>query len=74
MNKKSFEYAMNRLEEIAEQLEQENTSLEDSLSLFEEGAELYKFCHEKLEQAQVNIKTLIKENNGFSVKERSSEL
>jgi exodeoxyribonuclease VII small subunit len=43
-NEKSFEDALQRLEEIAQLLENEETPLEDSIKLFEEGIELKDFC------------------------------
>ena len=47
-NEKNFETALQRLEEIAHLLESEDTPLEDSIQLFEEGIELKEFCEEKL--------------------------
>ena len=51
-NEKSFEDALQRLEEIAQLLENESTPLEDSIQLFEEGIELKDFCEEKLKSAK----------------------
>ena len=51
MNKKkenNFESALKRLEEISDLLENEDTPLEDSIKLFEEGIELKEFCEDKL--------------------------
>ena len=39
-NEKTFEDALQRLEEIAQLLENEETPLEDSIQLFEEGLSL----------------------------------
>ena len=53
MNKKNdklnFEDSLMRLEEIAELLESENTPLEESISLFEEGITLKELCEEKID-------------------------
>ena len=43
-SKKSFEQSMARLEEIVRTLEKGDASLEDALSLFEEGTALVKSC------------------------------
>jgi exodeoxyribonuclease VII small subunit len=67
MAAKTFEEAMNRLEQIVEQLEQEELSLEKSLEIFEEGMELSKFCYEKLNQAEQKLKKLIKKDDGFQL-------
>ena len=65
MNKKkenNFESALNRLEEISDLLENEDTPLEDSIKLFEEGIELKDFCEEKLKSAKLKINKIIKKN------------
>ena len=58
MNKKkenNFESALKRLEEISDLLESEDTPLEDSIKLFEEGIELKEFCEDKLKSAKLKI-------------------
>ena len=50
-NEKSFEDALQRLEEIAQLLENEETPLEDSIKLFEEGIELKDFFCKSLATA-----------------------
>ena len=74
MNKKvdkNFEQALNRLEKISELLEDENTPLEDSIQLFEEGIELKDFCEEKLKSAKLKIDKIIKKNKDLSSEEFS---
>ena len=61
-NEKNFEDALHRLEEIAQLLESEDTPLEDSIKLFEEGIELKEFCEEKLKSAKLKIDKIIKTN------------
>ncbi len=56
--KKTFEDAIKRLEEIVNLLEGQTTSLEDSISLFEEGKALIEFCMEKLDAAEQKLKVL----------------
>ena len=58
-NEKTFEDALQRLEEIAQLLENEETPLEDSIQLFEEGIELKDFCEEKLKSAKLKINKII---------------
>ena len=55
MEKKTFEQAMNRLEEIIKVLENNQTSLEDSLALFQEGMELTKLCSDKLQTMEEKV-------------------
>jgi len=69
MNKKNeklnFEDSLMRLEKIAELLESENTPLEDSISLFEEGIALKEVCEEKLKNAKLKIEKIIKSKNSI---------
>ncbi|KXG78158.1 Exodeoxyribonuclease 7 small subunit [Fervidicola ferrireducens] len=59
-----YEEAIARLEEIIEKLEQGNLSLEESLSLFEEGIKLTKICTKILDEAEGRVQVLIKDLNG----------
>ena len=72
MNKKkenNFESALKRLEEISDLLENEDTPLEDSINLFEEGIELKEFCEEKLKSAKLKIDKIVKKNKSLSTTE-----
>ena len=51
----SFEAAMARLEQITKELDSGAASLDDSLTLFEEGVKLVRFCNEKLENAKLRV-------------------
>lgn len=56
MNKKvNFEKSMQRLEEIVDQLENGNVSLEESMKLFEEGTKLTALCYDALKKAEQKI-------------------
>ncbi len=68
MNKKkenNFESAIKRLEEISDLLENEDTPLEDSIKLFEEGIELKEYCEEKLRSAKLKIDKIVKRNKSL---------
>lgn len=69
MNRKkketTFEEAFRRLNEIVESLEAEETPLEDSLLLYEEGIELSRFCAEKLRAANGRLQELRKKSDGM---------
>ena len=68
MNRKkenNFESALKRLEEISDLLENEDTPLEDSIKLFEEGIELKEFCEEKLKSAKLKIDKIVKRNKSL---------
>ena len=62
--KKNFEEAMNRLEAIVRSLERGEVSLEESLNLFQEGAELIGHCEKQLDEAEQLVRRLRKSENG----------
>lgn len=57
----SFEEALGRLNEIVLTLEKGDILLEDSISLFEEGVELSRFCKEVLKRAADKVEELYKD-------------
>ena len=59
--KLSFEEAMERIEAIVEQLEQEEAPLETVVALYKEGLGLSAYCREKLTAAEGEIVLLRKE-------------
>ena len=56
--KLDFEYAMDKLKEITERLENENESLESSIKLYQEGMTLAKYCKDELNCAEQKIKVI----------------
>ncbi len=62
--KQSFEEALARLEEIAKQMENSETGLEESVKLYKEGIALSSFCAEKLNKAQQEVTELKKQAEG----------
>ena len=60
----SFEGALKQLEEIVQRLEKGELSLEESLKLYEEGIQLSRLCHGKLEEAEGKIEMLLKDAKG----------
>jgi exodeoxyribonuclease VII small subunit len=61
---KTFEESFNRLEKILETLEAEDCSLEDTISLYEEGLTLTKICYDKLNNAELRIKEINRSTKG----------
>lgn len=51
----TYEEAYEKLEDILMKLESKNTSLDESLSLYEEGIKLFKYCNKLLEDAELKI-------------------
>ena len=61
----SFEDAMKRLEEIANELEKNNLDLDTSVLKFEEGMKLSKQCSKILENAEKRISILVNNEEGL---------
>ena len=55
---KNFEASMTRLEEIVRMLESGSATLDESLTLYEEGIALVRTCSAKLEEAEKKIRIL----------------
>ncbi len=53
-----FDQSLQRLDELVSALEQGDTSLEESLKLFEQGIRLARECQESLRQAEQRVATL----------------
>ena len=54
----TFEEAQRELEQIVERLESGKTGLDEAISLWERGEELYRLCVERLDAAQGKIEEL----------------
>lgn len=55
INEITYEQAIERLEEITVKLNDSETTLDESLALFEEGTKLTALCSKKLEAAKQKI-------------------
>jgi exodeoxyribonuclease VII small subunit len=65
MNKAmTFEKAMKKLEEIVQELEAGQLTLEESLKKFQEGVKLSQFCSSKLDETEKKITLLLKDRDG----------
>ncbi|MBW1692622.1 MAG: exodeoxyribonuclease VII small subunit [Deltaproteobacteria bacterium] len=64
MAKQTFEQAMQKLEQIVQDLEFGDQPLEKSLKRFEEGVKLSKFCSEKLDETEKKVTILLQDRKG----------
>ncbi|HUP59098.1 MAG TPA: exodeoxyribonuclease VII small subunit [Thermoanaerobaculia bacterium] len=64
-----FEKAFQQLEKIVQRLESEELPLDESLQLFEEGIRLSRFCHQRLEEVEKKIETILADAKGQPVTE-----
>lgn len=67
MENLSFEEALAALEEVIDNLEREQLSLNDSLTIFEKGIGLSRFCLAKLEEAEQRIQILLEQDGQVSI-------
>lgn len=63
--KLSYEEAVKRLEEIVRRLEDEAIPLEESLTCFQEGIRLSRYCREKLAEIEYRVEYLLKEEQSL---------
>jgi len=59
-----FETALESLEEVVEQLESGELSLEDALAAFEKGVGLVRYCNQKLTEVEKRIELLVRDKEG----------
>jgi exodeoxyribonuclease VII small subunit len=62
--KRTFESALQRIEEIVARLERGDDSLEESLRRFEQAAELIAFCRAELDSAEGKLERVVKSQAG----------
>lgn len=60
----TFEAALARLEAIAATLDRNDVPLADALALCAEAAELRRFCHARLREAEGQLQRLEEQANG----------
>lgn len=66
MARKTFEQAMEQLEQITAELESGELPLDSSLKKFEEGIKLADFCNKKLDESKKKVSLLLEKNSGFT--------
>ncbi|SDH51304.1 Exodeoxyribonuclease VII small subunit [Alteribacillus persepolensis] len=58
----SFEEAMSQLESIVEKLEEGDVPLEKAISMYQEGMNLSKTCHEKLQRIEKQMDRIVEDD------------
>jgi exodeoxyribonuclease VII small subunit len=61
----TFEEALAKLEEIVDQLESGDVPLEKAIESFQQGMQLSKLCHQKLELVERKIEQLVQEGDDW---------
>ena len=70
---KTFEEAMQRLEQIVRTMERGEGPLEESLKLFQEGTALVQSCGKLLDQAELQVKKIMTAPDGSPVEEEFTD-
>ena len=65
MEDMSFEDAIQELETIIDKLESGEVPLDETISLYDRGSELKKYCEQKLQTAEEKIQRISKKEPGF---------
>jgi exodeoxyribonuclease VII small subunit len=60
----SFEQAMQELEQVVAKLERGEVALDESIALYERGAELKKRCETKLREAEEKVAAITLDSEG----------
>jgi exodeoxyribonuclease VII small subunit len=60
----SFEAGLKRLEAVLDSLEHGDLSLEEAMRAFEEGVQLVRVCHKKLDEVEKRVELLLKDDAG----------
>ena len=69
----SFEEALKELEGVVAQLERGEVPLDQSIRLYERGAELRKHCEAKLQAAQARVEMITLGENGQAAGTKPAE-
>lgn len=69
----TFEACIKRLDEIVNQMESGETTLDESLKLFEEGAKLAATCNKLLANAELKITKLTQGSDGTPVEQELTQ-
>ncbi len=64
MTKLNFEKSMKQLEQIVQELESGDLSLEKAIKKFEDGVGLSKLCSKQLDETEKKVTMLLRDQNG----------
>ena len=64
LEKMSFEEAIKELEDIVDDLEKGEVSLEEAVSAYERGSKLKNICQKRLNDARMKVEKIKQDENG----------
>lgn len=68
-----FEDSLQELEQLVEQMEKGDLSLEDSLKTFERGVKLTQTCQQALQEAEHKVQILLEKNGEYRLEPFDNE-
>ena len=63
MKEEKIEDLINKLEQISQEMENENLSLDESIEKFKEGTKLANLANKKITEAEQKVKMLLADEN-----------
>ncbi len=63
MKEEKIEDLINKLEQISQEMENENLSLDESIEKFKEGTKLANLANKKITEAEQKVKMLLTDEN-----------
>lgn len=63
LNNLTYEEAVQRLEALLLDMEEEDCTLDDSIKKFKEANDLYKYCHNILKKAEGEVKIILEDGD-----------
>ncbi|MCI4645491.1 MAG: exodeoxyribonuclease VII small subunit [Hyphomonadaceae bacterium] len=60
----SFETALSELEQIVSKLERGDVELEESIAIYERGAQLKAHCEARLKAAELKVEQIVQDSSG----------
>jgi len=70
----NFENSLRHLENLVQQLEQGDLSLEESLKAFESGIKLTRECSKQLDEAEQKVSVLVGEGNDLRLADFNDDI
>jgi exodeoxyribonuclease VII small subunit len=64
MAEQRFEEALDKLENIVNELENGQLSLDDAIKKYEEGMKISAFCYKKLNEIEKKVEVLLRDSSG----------
>ena len=72
LEKLTFEKAMKELEELVDNLDKGDISLDEAIAAYDRGSQLKDYCEKKLQEAKMKVDTIQASDNTDTIPEKLS--